>query len=134
MRRGLLLGIAALGLSPALARAAETTQHMLNSTDIALYTTEDLYRVCTVRSDDPLEVQAINLCQGFLLGVVSYHDAVADRQHLKRLICYPQTATRDQGIEAFIAWGASHQRDQKYMTEPAVYGAVRGLASKWPCK
>jgi Rap1a immunity proteins len=134
MRLAPFLAIAALSLWPALTRAAETPEHMLNSSDFTLKTAEDLYRVCSVAPDDPLHPQAINFCQGFLLGVVSYHDAVTDKQHLKRLICYPQTATRDQGIQAFIAWGAAHQKDHKFMNEPAVYGAVRGLASKWPCK
>ena len=129
MRRA-ILAIAALGLLPAVAQA----ETLLSSGDFTLETTEDLYRICTVAPGDPLQAQAINLCQGFLLGVVSYHDAVVDRHHLKRLICYPSTATRDDGIEAFIAWGTSHQKDRKFMTEPAVFGAVRGLAWKWPCK
>ena len=134
MRRAFLIGIAVLGLSPALTPAAEAAQSLLTTGDLTLDTTEDLYHICTLTPDDPLQPQAINLCQGFLLGVVSYHDAVVDRHHLKPLICYPKTATRDQSIEAFVAWGSSHQKDKKFMTEPALYGAVRGLAWKWPCK
>lgn len=121
------LGVAALGLWPGLAWALDTT-------DFTLRTTEDLFKVCSVAPDDPLHQQAVDFCEGFLLGVVSYHDAVTDREHLKRLICYPQTATRDQGIQAFVDWGAAHQQDQKFMGDPPVYGAVRGLAAKWPCK
>jgi Rap1a immunity proteins len=98
-----------------------------------LKTTQDLYVVCTTPADDPLRREAINFCQGFLLGAVSYHDAVTDREHLKRLICYPQTVTRGEGIQAFIDWAASHQGDKTFMDEPPVYGAVRGLAAKWPC-
>jgi Rap1a immunity proteins len=80
-----------------------------------------------------MRVAEINLCQGFLLGVVSYHDAVTERHNLARLICYPPTATRDDGIEAFVQWASAHQQDQKFMSDPAVVGAVRGLAAKWPC-
>jgi hypothetical protein len=134
MRMAFLLAIAAFSLCPAVSRAAGMTEPMVNTGDFTLKTTEDLYQLCAAAPDDPLRPQAINFCEGFLLAVVSYHDAVTERQHLKRLICYPQTATRDQGIQAFVTWAASHQKDDKFMGEPAVYGAVRGLASKWPCK
>jgi hypothetical protein len=127
MRIAALLGIAVLGLSPRIALAIDIS-------NFTLKTTEDLYRVCSTAAEDPLRQQAIDFCEGFLLGVVSYHDGVTDREHLKRLICYPPTATRDQGIQAFIDWAAAHQKDQKFMNDPPVYGAVRGLAAKWPCK
>jgi len=127
MRTAPLLVIAALCLAPGLARASDMS-------DFSLKTTENLYRVCTPAPDDPLRREALDLCEGFLAGAVSYHDAVTDRVNLKRLICYPQTATRDQGIEAFIEWAAAHQQDQKFMADPAVYGVVRGLAARWPCK
>ena len=106
----------------------------IDSARFTLKTTEDLYQVCSTPNDDPLRLQAINFCEGFLLGAVSYHDAISDREHLKPLICYPTTATREDGIAAFIAWAGSHQADQKYMNDPPVVGVVRGLASKWPCK
>ena len=127
MRIAHLLGVAILVLCPRLGQAMDMGYFTLK-------TTEDLYRVCSVAPDDPLRREALDFCEGFLVGVVSYHDAVTDREHLKRLICYPQTATRDQGIQAFVDWAAAHQQDQKYMRDPAVYGAVRGLASKWPCR
>jgi hypothetical protein len=127
MRIAPLLALAAIALSPGITQATTTA-------DFAMKTTEDLYRVCSAAPNDPLRQEAINFCQGFLLGVVGYHDAVTKRQNLKPLICYPSTATRDQGIEAFNAWAANHQQDQKFMNDPAVFGAVRGLAAKWPCK
>jgi Rap1a immunity proteins len=127
MRIAPLLGIAVLGLWPRLALAIDTSTFTLK-------TTEDLYRVCSIAPDDPLRREALDFCEGFLLGVVSYHDAVSDGKHLKRLICYPPTATRDQGIQAFVVWAAAHQQDQKFMNDPPAYGAVRGLAAMWPCK
>jgi Ssp1 endopeptidase immunity protein Rap1a len=127
MRIVALLSIAAIGLWPDLVQAMDTSYFTLK-------TTEDLYKVCSVAPDDPLRREALDFCEGFLLGVVSYHDAVTDRENLKRLICYPQTATRDQGIQAFVDWAAAHQQNQKFMNDPPVLGAVRGLAAKWPCK
>jgi hypothetical protein len=127
MRIASLLGVAALALWPGLVQAVDRS-------DFTLKTTQDLYKVCAVAPDDPLRREALNFCAGFLLGVVSYHDAVTDREHLKPLICYPPTATRDQGMQAFVAWAATHQQDQKFMQDPPVYGAVRGLAATWPCQ
>ena len=122
-----LLGVVAIGLSPGIATAADMA-------DFSLKTTEDLFKVCTVAPDDPQYREALDLCEGFLAGAVSYHDAVSDREHLRRLICYPPTVTRDQSIQVFVDWATSHQQDHKFMADPAVYGVVRGLASKWPCK
>lgn len=127
MRKTCLFAVLGLILFPHLAGAVDSARFTLK-------TTEDLYQVCSTPNDDPLRVQAINFCEGFLLGAVSYHDAISDREHLKRFICYPSTATREQGIAAFIAWANSHQADQKYMNDPPVVGVVRGLASEWPCK
>ena len=127
MRIPLLLAVGATGLWPIFARATDTT-------NFTLKTTEDLFVVCSTPSSDPLRAEAINFCEGYLLAVVNYHDAVTDREHLKPFICYPQTATRDEGIQAFVNWAAGHQQDRKFMNDPPVVGAVRGLAAKWPCK
>jgi len=127
MRLAPILGMAALALWPSLAQAT-------SSEDFALKTTEDLYKVCSTPASDPLRREAMDFCEGFLLGVVGYHDAVVTRENLKRLICYPQGVTRDQGIQAFVDWATVHQTDQKFMNDPPVVGAVRGLAAKWPCK
>ena len=127
MRLAPIFGMAAIALLPSLAQASSTE-------DFVLKTTEDLYKVCSTPTNDPLRAAAINFCEGFLLGVVGYHDAVTTRENLKRLICYPQGVTRDDGIRAFIDWAAAHQTDQKFMNDPPVVGAVRGLAWKWPCK
>jgi len=127
MRVGPLLGVAMLSLWPSLAFA-------MDSSDLTLKTTEDLYQVCSVAADNPLRPQAIAFCEGFLLATVSYDYAISDRKHMKRLVCYPDTATRDEGIQAFVDWAKENLQNQKYMNEPPVYGAVRGLAAKWPCK
>jgi hypothetical protein len=119
--------VAVLSLWPAAARAVDSSTFVLN-------TTQDLYLVCSTAVNDPLRPVAINFCEGFLLGVVTYQDAIADANPRKRLICYPQGVTRDQGIQAFVSWAASHQQDRKFMADSALMGALRGLASKWPCK
>src|ERR1700739_4429695 len=127
MRMSVVLGAAALALWPLLSRAT-------HASNFSLKTTEDLYVVCSTPSSDPLRPAAINFCEGFLLGVVSYHDAIVDREHLKPLLCYPSTPPRHQGIQAFIDWAGTHQQDHKFMDTPPVVGVIRGLAAKWPCK
>lgn len=127
MRAAHLLGVAMLGLCPSLAFA-------MDSSDLTLKTTEDLYQVCSVPADSPEHSRALSFCEGFLLATASYDYAISDREHLKRFICPPETATRDEGIEAFVDWAKANLQDQKYMDAPPVEGAVRGLAAKWPCK
>jgi hypothetical protein len=127
MRPAPLLAVAMLGLWPSLAFA-------MDSTDITLKTTEDLYQVCSVQADNPDYSRALSFCEGFLFATVSYDYAISDRKNLKRFICFPDTATRNEGIQAFVDWAKANLQNQKYMDEPPVYGAVRGLAAKWPCK
>jgi hypothetical protein len=127
MRAAALLGVAALGLWPSLAFA-------MDASDITLKTTEDLYQVCSVSADNPDYSRALSFCEGFLLATASYDYAISDRAHLRRFICAPDTATRDQGIQAFVGWAKANLQNQKYMDAPPVEGAVQGLAAKWPCK
>jgi hypothetical protein len=127
MRIRAFLSIVIFGLWPSFVLAADVSHFTLKKT-------EDLYQICSTKPGNPLHNEAINFCQGFLLGVVSYHDAVTDRQNLQRLICYPATVTRDDGIMAFLEWSANNKTNEKLMTDPPVIGMVRGLAHKWPCK
>jgi hypothetical protein len=125
MRIAPWLGLVALVSLPSLAQAADPS--------LPLKTTQDLYRVCTAAPSDAQAREELDVCEGFLIGAVSYHDAISDRRHLQRLICYPSTATRNQGMQAFVTWAGAHQDNQKFMSDPAVYGVVRALAAAWPC-
>ncbi len=97
-------------------------------------TTEDLFQVCSVAPDAAEYAAASFACRGFIEGAVQYHDAVTDRKKLKRLICYPSTATVTDGRDAFVAWAQKHAGDRKLMDEIPVVGLVRALAEKYPCK
>jgi hypothetical protein len=102
--------------------------------DLDLDTTEDLYQVCSVQPGAAEYVAASFACRGFIEGAVQYHDAVSDRKHLKRLICYPKTATVADGRAAFVAWAERNLGNRKVMEELPVIGLVRALADKYPCK
>ena len=102
--------------------------------DLDLDTTEDLYQVCSVQPGAAEYVAASFACRGFIEGAVQYHDAVSDRKHLKRLICYPKTATVADGRAAFVAWAQRNLGNARLMDELPVIGLVRALADKYPCK
>jgi hypothetical protein len=102
--------------------------------DLDLDTTEDLYQVCSVQPGAAEYVAASFACRGFIEGAVQYHDAVSDRKHLKRLICYPKTATVADGRAAFVAWAERNLGSARLMDELPVIGLVRALSDKYPCK
>ena len=102
--------------------------------DSDVYKVRDLYTTCAVaRGSSDYEVATAG-CRGFIGGAVQYHDAVSDRKHLKRLICYPQTATVADGRAAFLSWAENNAGDQARMNELAVVGLVRALAEAYPCR
>lgn len=101
--------------------------------DFHLLSTEDLVQVCSVPADDPDYIPATYECRGFIKGAVGYHDAVTNRKNLKRLICYPETATIVDGRHAFLEWAKANSDDKKLMQEQPVVGLVRALAAKYPC-
>lgn len=101
--------------------------------DLNFDTTEDLYQVCSVQPGAAESVAASFACRGFIEGAVQYHDAVSDRKNLKRLICYPSTATVADGRAAFVAWAKRNAGNASLMDEMPVVGLVRALAEKYPC-
>jgi hypothetical protein len=100
----------------------------------AFKNTKDLYDICSVDAFDPEEKTAQIACTAFIEAAVQYHDAVSDRKHLKRLVCYPQGATIGDGRTAFLAWAKENPGNAKLMDEVPVVGLVRALAKAYPCK
>jgi hypothetical protein len=102
--------------------------------DFGFDTTEDLYMICSTPSDAPEAVPASFACRAFIEATVQYHDAVSDRKQLKRLICYPGTATIADGRRAFLAWAEANKGNAQRMGEQPVVGLVRALAAAYPCR
>ena len=102
--------------------------------DFAFDTTEDLYTICSTSETDPNFAPAQLACTAFIEATVQYHDAVSDRKHMKRLICYPQGTSIADGRTAFLAWAKENAGDAKRMGELPVVGLVRALANAYPCK
>ncbi len=122
--------LAAAGIALAMAQPAAAIQ----DSNFRFDSTADLVAVCSV-SADAAEYQIANhACRAFIEATVQYHDAVSDRKKMKRLICYPPTATIEDGKTAFLAWAKAKSGDAKLMAEQPVVGLVRAMAAKAPCK
>lgn len=121
-----LAASAGLGLS---AQAASVTDEHFD-----FDTTADLYRVCATPSDAPESTVASFSCRAFIEATVQYHDAISDKRRMKRLICYPSTATIADGRSTFVSWAEANQNNQRLMDEQPVVGVVRALAAKYPCR
>lgn len=67
-----------------------------------LKTTSDLHAVCTTPESDAVH---------------------------KRLTCYPENTTREDGVRAFIRWAQAHQNDTKLMSEAPGSGLMRSLSA-----
>jgi hypothetical protein len=119
--------------SGALALSLAWTSQAVEQENFRFKSTEDLYQLCDTAPTSENYVPSIYACRGFLAGAVQYHDAVTDRKHLKRLICYGPEATLETGRQTFVQWAKAHADDAKLMAEPPVIGVVRALAAKYPC-
>lgn len=102
----------------------------VNNDDLRFDTTEDLIAVCAAPESSPAQLA----CTGFIEATVQYHDAVADRENLKRLICYPAGTSIGDGRQALLSWAKTHRADAKLMAEQPVVGLVRALAAAYPCR
>jgi hypothetical protein len=127
MLRYILATVVALALWPSLASAVEISVFHLK-------TTRDLLDICTTPESDAVHKEAIHYCVGFLTGAVGYHNALGDHKDMKRLTCYPDGTTREDGVRVFVAWAQARQGDSKLMNEAPVIGLMRSLIAQWPCK
>ena len=132
MKTTLLLNaaVAAAGLALTLAQPAAAVE----DANFRFDTTADLYRVCSVPDDAAEYLIADQACRAFIEASVQYHDEISNRKNLKRLICYPSTATIKDAKQAFVVWAKANDGDKKLIAEQPVVGVVRSLAAKYPCK
>jgi hypothetical protein len=116
-------------LVPGLAGAAVTDE------DFVLSTTQNLVNLCSVSASDPRAKEAIQMCEGYMLGAYHFYLATntgkGDRGDM-RLVCMPSpTPTRDQVAAMFVEWAKANPQ---YMKEPPVDSEFRFMSARWPCK
>lgn len=97
--------------------------------DLRFDTTDDLIAVCSAPSNSAAQLA----CTGFIEATVQYHDAVSDRKNLKRLACFPEGTSIEDGRVAFLNWAVAKKADKKLMKELPVVGLMRSLAVAYPC-
>lgn len=118
---------AGLALGQSAAMAADDRAFLVNST-------RDLHNLCTVPDDAAMRTEAINYCMAYIDGAIDYHDVLTKGDNdMKRIVCYPDTATLELGVITFIKWGETKQNDDKLMEEQPVLGVLRALSTEWPC-
>jgi len=122
-------------MAAALLAASFTASAMVVEEETFNYrTTKDLYTICAVDDDAKKADVPAFACRAFIAATVQYHDAVSDRKKMKRLICYPNTATIADGRAAFLDWAGRNADNAERMNERPVVGLVRALAETYPCK
>jgi hypothetical protein len=127
MKRKLLRFIAMLGiLLPGLASSAVTEE------DFVAKTTRNLINLCTASPQDVLYGEAINFCQGYLLGAYHYSIAAKSKEPDELFVCFPEPKpSRNEVIAQFIDWAQAHP---EFMSDMPVETEFRFLAEKYPCK
>jgi len=100
--------------------------------DFIARTTRNLINVCSAAPDDPLHTQAVNFCEGHLVGAFHYYQASTSGPKGTKLVCLPDPQpSRNDTIRMFIEWAKTHQQYEK---ERPVETEFRFLMEKWPCK
>lgn len=113
-------------LVPGLAGAAVT------DTDFELRTTQNLLNLCAVSPDDPRAKEAIQMCEGYMLGAYHFYLATNSGRGDMRLVCMPNpTPSRNEVAAMFVEWAKANSQ---YMNEAPVDSEFRFMSAKWPCK
>ena len=113
-------------LFPGPARAAVTDD------DFVLSTTQNLVNLCSVSPSDPRAKEAIQMCEGYMLGAYHYYLATNSGKNDMRLVCMPNpTPSRNEAAAMFVEWAKANPQ---YMKDAPVDSEFRFMSAKWPCK
>jgi hypothetical protein len=100
--------------------------------DFEVKTTQNLLNLCAVSATDPLAKEAIQMCQGYLVGAYDYHMAENSGPGGTPLVCLPKPEpSRNEATAMFVTWAKAHPQ---YLKESPVETEFRFLTEKWPCK
>ena len=100
--------------------------------DFVLATTQNLVNLCAVSADDPRAKEAIQMCEGYMVGAYHYYLATNSGKNDMRLVCMPNPPpSRNDAVAMFVAWAKANPQ---YMKEAPVDSEFRFLGEKWPCK
>jgi hypothetical protein len=112
--------------------ALPTVVGAVSEKDFEVRTTRDLINLCTSAADDPLHAQAINFCEGYLVGAFHYYQASTAGPKATKLICLPDPQpSRNDAFRMFFEWAKANTQYEKDLP---VETEFRFLMEKWPCK
>ena len=97
--------------------------------DFQLRTTQDLFDICNLDPGAPDYVTAKAFCYGFIEGAAHYDEALEDGTKIA-IVCAPDTATREQAVEAFTMYVRANPG---HLTEKPIDTVFRAIIAKWPC-
>jgi len=126
MKRKLLRFIMMLGIVlPGLANSAVTEE------DFVVKTTQNLINLCTASPQDPRYEEAVNFCQGYMVGAYHYYIAEHSKDPKNLFVCLPDPKpSRNEVVALFVAWAKANPQ---YMTDMPVESQLRFMSEKWPC-
>jgi Rap1a immunity proteins len=100
--------------------------------DFVLSSTQNLVNLCSVAASDPRAKEAIQMCEGYMLGAYHYYLATNSGKNDMRLVCMPNpTPSRNQVAAMFVEWAKANPQ---YMKEAPVDSEFRFMSTRWPCK
>lgn len=117
---GMLLGLAAL-VGPAAAVEPVNFDVRYNA---------DLVALCSAAPTGPNYVAAIHFCHGMGVGFVRYHEALTEGKGFEPLFCIPEGVTRNQAINAYVAYSKAHP---EYDKESVGDVMLKFLIETYPC-
>ena len=101
--------------------------------DFEVATTNQLASLCGANPSDELYVEAIQFCYGYIEGAVQFHNAMVRAGTIRKpLACPPAGTTRDEFAQYFGTWARTQATPQQ-LAEPALEGATRAAAMRYPC-
>ncbi len=120
-----------LVLTAALVCAAPPVLAAVGNSDFKVKTTRDLVNLCGVSDSDALHDAAMGYCLGFIDAAHDYHQSITSGELLTPITCPAPEVTRQQAVDAFLAWAKSNQG--LLDSESPINGLMRFASAEWPC-
>jgi len=120
-----LVFAAALSGSVVPAAAVDESRFLLRNT-------ADLGALCSATAEEPRALEAMHMCHGYLVGLHHFHEAMSFAKGAAPIYCLGQESppTRQDAAADFVAW---IDENPDAVDLPAVEGAVRWAATRFPC-
>jgi Ssp1 endopeptidase immunity protein Rap1a len=111
--------------------AAGTSAGAVTDENFQLRSGADLVALCGVAKDDPMRSLALQMCEGYCVGVYQTILALTTHQGLQPLFCPPDPPpSRNEAIAQFVEW--SKDKTQ-YQGDRPVDFVGRFLVERFPC-